>query len=77
MTLSEHALPPHSERLVQIIRFLSNMRQRLLSMTRRVQEKPCWSLEEELVNGNIDDTIEQLVNFHILKCLKFHWCVFF
>lgn len=66
LTLSEHALPPHNERLVQIIRFLSNMRQRLLTMTRRLQEKPCWSLDESLVNENIDDTIEQLVNLPII-----------
>jgi hypothetical protein len=62
LTLSEHALPPHNERLIQVIRFMSNMRQRLLSMTRRVQERPCWSKEDDLLNENIDDTIEQMVN---------------
>jgi hypothetical protein len=62
LTLSEHALPPHNERLIQIIRFMSNMRQRLLSMTRRVQERPCWSEDDTLLDENINDTIEQLVN---------------
>jgi len=62
LTLSEHALPPHNERLIQIIRFMSNMRQRLLSMTRRVQERPCWSQEDVLLDDNINDTIEQSVN---------------
>jgi hypothetical protein len=57
LTLSEHALPPHNERLIQIIRFMSNMRQRLFTMTRRVQERPCWLEEDEHIN----DTIEQLV----------------
>lgn len=42
------------------------MRQRLLTMTRRLQERPCWSLDENLVNENIDDTIEQLVNLQII-----------
>jgi hypothetical protein len=45
---------------------MSNMRQRLLSMTRRVQERPCWSNEDELLNENINDTIEQLVNLRII-----------
>jgi len=36
---------------------MSNMRQRLLTMTRRVQERPCWLEEDEHIN----DTIEQLV----------------
>ncbi len=66
LTLSEHALPPHNERLIQVIRFMSNMRQRILSMTRRVQERPCWSNEDELLNENIDDTIEQLVDLKSL-----------
>ncbi|CAF3576240.1 unnamed protein product [Adineta steineri] len=61
LTLSEHALPPHNERVLQIIRFMSNMRQRLISMTRRVQERPCW-LQEDIVldNHTINDTTEQL-----------------
>ncbi len=41
---------------------MSNMRQRLLSMTRRVQERPCWSQEDVLLDDNINDTIEQSVN---------------
>jgi hypothetical protein len=62
LTLSEHALPPSNERLIQIVRFMSSMRQRLLSMTRRVQERPCWVEEDVLPDHNINDTIEQLVN---------------
>ena len=34
------------------------MRQRLLSMSRRVQERPCWLPDDVL----LDDTIEQLVS---------------
>ncbi|CAF2348522.1 unnamed protein product [Rotaria sp. Silwood2] len=56
----KHALPPHNERLVQIIRFMSTMRQRLLSMTRRVQERPCWMQEDVALDNNINDNIEQL-----------------
>jgi hypothetical protein len=64
LTLSEHTLPPHNERLIQIIRFMSNMRQRLLTMTRRVQERPCWIQDEVLLDENMNDTIEQLVNLY-------------
>lgn len=46
LTLSEHALPPHNEHLIQLIRFMGSMRQRLLTMARRVQEQPCWYDEE-------------------------------
>jgi hypothetical protein len=40
---------------------MSNMRQRLLTMTRRVHERPCWLEEDILLDENINDTIEQLV----------------
>ena len=66
LTLSEHSLPPHNERLIQIIRFMSTMRQRLLSMTRRVQENPCWLPEDESL---FDETIDQLVNLSFFSLL--------
>jgi hypothetical protein len=71
LTLSEHALPPHNEQILQIIRFMSNMRQRLLSMTRRVQERPCW-LEDDVL---LDETIEQMVNFKIVN-YQITFCLF-
>jgi hypothetical protein len=40
---------------------MSNMRQRLLTMARRVQERPCWLEEDVLLDEHINDTIEQLV----------------
>ncbi|CAM4758617.1 unnamed protein product [Rotaria magnacalcarata] len=60
LTLSEHALPPNNEQLLQIIRFMSTMRQRLLSMSRRVQERPCWMQEDVPSDDHINDSIEQL-----------------
>ncbi|UJR27540.1 hypothetical protein I4U23_008822 [Adineta vaga] len=63
LTLSEHALPPQNEQIFQIIRFMSNMRQRILSMTRRVQERPCWLQEDVVLDANINDTIDQMKSF--------------
>lgn len=41
---------------------MSNMRQRILSMTRRVQERPCWLQDDVVLDPTIDETIEQLVS---------------
>ena len=41
---------------------MSNMRQRILSMTRRVQEKPCWVQDDVVIDTSINDTIEELVS---------------
>lgn len=41
---------------------MSTMRQRLLTMTRRIQERPCWMQEDLPLDNNINDTIEQSVN---------------
>ncbi|CAF0804038.1 unnamed protein product [Adineta ricciae] len=60
LTLSEHALPPQNERISQIIRFMSNMRQRILSMTRRVHEKPCWVQDDVVIDTSVNDTIEEM-----------------
>lgn len=40
---------------------MSNMRQRLLTMSRRVQERPCWLQDDTITDENLNDTIEQLV----------------
>jgi hypothetical protein len=45
---------------------MSTMRQRLLSMTRRIQEQPCWIEDDIVLDNNMNDTIEQLVNFSYL-----------
>lgn len=54
LTLSENALPPQNERLAQIIRFMSTMRQQMLTMARRVQEQPCW--KEEILADELEET---------------------
>jgi hypothetical protein len=43
---------------------MSNMRQRLLTMTRRVQERPCWIQDDILLDENMNHTSEQLVNLY-------------
>jgi hypothetical protein len=48
---------------------MSNMRQRILSMTRRVQERPCWLQEDVLSDNDLNDTIEQLVKLKYFQKL--------
>lgn len=50
------------------------MRQRLLSMTRRVQERPCWLQDDVLSDENINNTLEQSVILFRRK--KFYFSFF-
>jgi hypothetical protein len=64
LTLSEQSLPPNNERLHQIIRFMSTMRQQILTMARRVQERPCWSHIDFLSNDELlEHSVSKLVEF--------------
>lgn len=41
---------------------MATMRERLLSMTRRIQERPCWLLDDVSLDNTVNDTIDQSVS---------------